>query len=392
MGPELLTRLMELSDVQEEVLSVLFKIADDNGWLITDTKDLRAMLRYIGENSKAYSLKYGNMPPQSLASIQRNIVHLEANGGELFFGEPALDIADWLATDSKGRGVINLLYSVDLVQSPLLYSTFLLWMLSELYEQLPEVGDLDRPRIVFFFDEAHLLFNNAPSALVQKVEQVVRLVRSKGVGIYFITQSPGDIPDTVLAQLGNKIQHALRAYTPKEQKVVRAAAESFRPNPAFDAQAAIGELGTGEALVSLLDAEGIPQMVERCKILPPRSYLGAAPSELVAERVQQSALYPKYATPTDGISAYEQLVSATEQAAAAEAAGAQEAAAGAQATQAAKQAEKAAAREAAAAEKARQKDAQRTKSAAGKVATGVLTTAGREISKSFIRGLFGTRK
>ncbi|MDR1765663.1 MAG: DUF853 domain-containing protein [Lachnospiraceae bacterium] len=313
MGPDLLARIMELTQVQTEVLSVVFKIADDNGWLLIDTKDLRAMLQYAGENAKQFMLKYGSLPSQTIAAIQRNIVHLEANGGEIFFGEPALDIADWLDADAQGRGVINLLHSVELIQNPLLYSAFLLWMLGDLYERLPEAGDLPQPKLVFFFDEAHLLFGTASKTLLSKVEQVARLIRSKGVGIYFITQSPSDIPDTVLAQLGNKIQHALRAYTPKEQKAVKAAAQGFRTNPAFDSETALGELGTGEALVSFLDQGGIPSVVERAKILPPRSLIAPSPDITVRASIDADPLFAKYAESFDRESAYELLVSKREQ-------------------------------------------------------------------------------
>jgi DNA helicase HerA-like ATPase len=307
MGPELLARIMELTEVQAEFLAIVFMIADDHGWMLTDTKYLKEMVAHVAENRKDYELEYGGVTTQSVASIQRNVVHLESIGGDIFFGEPELDLADWMTLDESGRGVINLLSCAELVQRPLLYSTFLLWMLSELYERLPEAGDLDKPKLVFFFDEAHLLFTDAPRALLTKVEQVARLIRSKGVGVYFITQVPTDIPDTVLAQLGNKIQHALRAYTPKEQKSVRAAAAGFRANPAFDSEQVLGELGTGEALISTLDAAGVPSIVQRAKVLPPRSFMGVAEAELIAARVAASPLYGKYAGVVDNISAYEQL-------------------------------------------------------------------------------------
>ncbi|MDR1796170.1 MAG: DUF853 domain-containing protein [Clostridiales Family XIII bacterium] len=417
MGPDLLSRIMELSDVQEEVLAVVFKIADDNGWLLIDTKDLRAMLAYVSEHAGEYSAMYGNMTAQSLASIQRNVVVLEEAGGTVFFGEPALSIADWLCQDDTGRGIINLLSCVQLVQSPLLYSTFLLWMLSELYELLPEAGDLDKPKIVFFFDEAHLLFHDAPKALLSKVEQVARLIRSKGVGVYFISQSPADVPDTVLAQLGNKIQHALRAYTPAEQKAVRAAAQSFRANPAFDTEEAIGALGTGEALVSLLGTDGVPQVVERAKILPPRSFMGAAEEDLIRQRIANSPLYGKYAAAVDGVSAYEQLsdVHAAAQQQAAEAAAAAEQQKQAEAAEkerqkqeaaAAKEQEKQAAAQQkeieklkAAEEKRQQKEieqlkrkqereAERRKQRMESVATSMFRTAGTSI----VRNLLGTKR
>lgn len=307
MGPDMLARILQLNDTQTGVLTIVFKIADDNGLLLLDMKDLRAMLQYVGDHHADYQTTYGNISAQSVGAIQRAMVALEASGGDVFFGEPELDIHDWMQVDQSGKGYINLLNCVELVQNPLLYSTFLLWMLSDLYENLPEAGDLDKPKMVFFFDEAHLLFNDAPKALLQKVEQVARLIRSKGVGIYFITQSPSDIPDTVLSQLGNKIQHALRAYTPKDQKAVKTAAESFRPNPAFDSEQTIGELGTGEALVSFLDAEGAPSMVERAFILPPQSFMGVAPEDVVSGMIQACPLYAKYHEAVDRESAYEKL-------------------------------------------------------------------------------------
>ena len=269
-GPELLARLLELTDVQREVLNIAFRIADEKGWLLIDLKDLKSMLTYVSDNAKEIRSTYGNVSPQTVGAIQRALLRLSDAGGDIFFGEPELDIYDWLATNESGKGFINILECAKLVSSPLLYSTFLLFMLSEIYEKLPEAGDLEKPKMVFFFDEAHLLFEDAPKALVQKVEQVVRLIRSKGVGVYFISQKPSDIPEDVLAQLGNKIQHALRAYTPLELKAVKAAAQSFRVNPSFDTFEVITQLGTGQALVSFLDEEGIPQIVEHARILPPQ--------------------------------------------------------------------------------------------------------------------------
>lgn len=263
MGPLLLARLLNLNDTQAGVLQLVFKIADDNGLLLLDLKDLRAMIQHVGENAKSFTTEYGNVSAASIGAIQRNLLALEEQGGDVFFGEPMLDIADLMQTDADGRGVINVLAADKLYHSPKLYSTFLLWMLSELFEQLPEVGDLDKPKLVFFFDEAHLLFADAPKALVEKVEQVVRLIRSKGVGVYFVTQNPLDVPETVLGQLGNRVQHALRAFTPRDQKAVKTAAETMRANPAFDAATAITELGVGEALVSFLDDKGRPEVVER---------------------------------------------------------------------------------------------------------------------------------
>ena len=307
MGPELLGRLLGLTEVQTGVLSVVFQVADDEGLLLLDLKDLRLMLQHVGDNAKEYKLSYGNVSSASVGAIQRALLQLEQAGGDMFFGEPALDIEDWFATDESGRGLINILDCTKLFLSPLLYSTFMLWMLSELYESLPEEGDLDKPKMVFFFDEAHLLFDDAPKGLLQKIEQVVRLIRSKGVGVYFVTQLPTDIPDTVLAQLGNKFQHALRAYTPKEQKAVRAAANSFRQNPEFDCAEAITQLETGEALVSVLDESGAPTVVQRAYILPPESAMGAIGDGVRAQVLANSPLFKKYADTVDSESAYELL-------------------------------------------------------------------------------------
>ncbi|MCQ2487349.1 MAG: DUF853 domain-containing protein [Clostridia bacterium] len=307
MGPLLMSRILGLNATQEAVLTCVFKIADDEGLLLIDTKDLRSMLKYAGENAKEYSATYGNMSPQSIAAIVRSVVALEANGGDQFFGEPALDIRDWITTDFNGKGMVNILDCQELFQSPIMYGTFLLWMLSELYETLPEVGDLDKPRMVFFFDEAHLLFEDASKALLSKVEQVVKLIRSKGVGIYFITQSPNDIPGGVLAQLGNKVQHALRAYTPAEQKAVKAAAMSFRENPEFDTYETLQNLATGEALVSVLDEKGIPTIAERCIILPPQCGNATITDEERDMKIKQSNLYMKYSSFVDRDSAYEFL-------------------------------------------------------------------------------------
>ena len=306
-GPDLLARLLELTDVQSGVLSIVFRVADDLGLLLIDLKDLKAMVKYVGENAKEIRNEYGNVSPQSIGSIQRALLRLEDAGGDIFFGEPELDIFDWLQTDSNGKGYINILECAKLVQSPLLYSTFLLWMLSEIYERLPEAGDLEKPKMVFFFDEAHLLFEDAPKALMQKVEQVVRLIRSKGVGVYFISQKPADIPENVLAQLGNRIQHALRAYTPQEQKAIRVAAQSFRVNPEFDTETEITQLGTGQALVSLLDEDGIPGIVQKARILPPQSSMAMADEILVKNNIAECPLNAKYSKPIDRQSAYEAL-------------------------------------------------------------------------------------
>ena len=307
MGPILLARLLGLSEVQEGVLNIIFHIADDNGLLLLDLKDLRTMVNYVGEHAKEYTLSYGQIATQSIGAIQRALLQLQDAGGDIFFGEPALDINDWLKCDSEGKGYINVLDCVRLVQSPLLYSTFLLWMLSELYEQLPEVGDLDKPKICFFFDEAHLLFNDAPKALLDKVEQIVKLVRSKGVGVYFITQNPADIPNAVLAQLSNKVQHALRAYTPAEQKAIKAAAESFRVNPDFDTETVLTELATGEALISFLQEDGTPSIVQRAMVIAPTCSMDQAPADAKEYIVAIDSLNPKYDVTIDRVRAYEIL-------------------------------------------------------------------------------------
>ncbi|WP_153114879.1 helicase HerA-like domain-containing protein [Rhodocyclus tenuis] len=306
LGPLLLARLLNLNDTQAGVLQLVFKIADDAGLLLLDLKDLRAMVQHVGDNAKSYTTEYGNISAASIGAIQRGVLTLGEQGGEHFFGEPMLDIADLMQTDD-GRGIINILAGEKLMGSPRLYSTFLLWLLAELFEQLPEVGDLDKPKLVFFFDEAHLLFNEAPPALLEKVEQVVRLIRSKGVGVYFVTQNPLDIPDTVLGQLGNRVQHALRAFTPRDQKAVKAAAQTLRANPAFDAEAAITELGVGEALVSFLDEKGRPAVVERAFVLPPASRIGPLSADERQTHIRASAIYGHYEAAVDRESAYEKL-------------------------------------------------------------------------------------
>ena len=307
MGPVLLARLLGLSEVQEGVLNIVFHIADDEGLLLLDLKDLRTMVNYVGEHAKEYTLSYGQISTQSVGAIQRALLQLEDAGGDIFFGEPALSIYDWLKTDADGKGYINVLHCVRLAQSPLMYSTFLLWMLSELYESLSEVGDLEKPRICFFFDEAHMLFNEAPKALVDKVVQIVKLVRSKGVGVYFCTQSPSDIPNSVLAQLSNKVQHALRAYTPAEQKAIKAAAESFRVNPDFDTATAITELATGEALISFLQEDGTPMVVQRAMVIAPACSMDAAPDDAKQYIVDNDQLGSQYRYTYDRDSAYEIL-------------------------------------------------------------------------------------
>ncbi len=307
MGPLLLARLLNLNDTQTGVLQLVFKIADDQGLLIIDLKDLRATIQYVGDNAKDFTTEYGNISAASIGAIQRGLMGIETQGGDKFFGEPMLDIADLMQTDADGRGVINILAADKLYNSPKLYSTFLLWMLAELFEQLPEVGDVDKPKLVFFFDEAHLLFNEAPKALLEKIEQVVRLIRSKGVGVYFVTQNPLDIPESVLGQLGNRVQHALRAFTPKDQKAVKTAADTMRANPEFDAATVIMELGVGEALVSFLDEKGRPAIVERGFIVAPGSRLGPlTPAERKAA-IENSVIFGHYEQVIDRESAYEKL-------------------------------------------------------------------------------------
>ena len=307
MGPLLLARLLNLNDTQTGVLQLVFKIADDQGLLLLDLKDLRAMIQHVGENAKTFTTEYGNVSTASIGAIQRGLLTLEEQGGDLFFGEPMLDIHDLMKVDENGRGVINILAADKLVQAPALYSTFLLWLLAELFEQLPEAGDLDKPKLVFFFDEAHLLFTDAPQALTDKVEQVVRLIRSKGVGVFFVTQNPLDVPEKILGQLGNRVQHALRAFTPRDQKAVQAAAQTMRANPKFDAAAAITELGVGEALVSFLDEKGRPTVVDRSMIFPPASRLGPLTPEERQAFIQASPLLATYGATVDRESAYELL-------------------------------------------------------------------------------------
>jgi DNA helicase HerA-like ATPase len=307
MGPLLLARMLDLNDTQAAVLTLVFKIADDEQLLLLDLKDLRAMLSHVATNAKAYMTQYGNVSPTSVAAIQRGLLALEQQGGDRFFGEPALDVHDLMRTDAQGRGIVNILAAEKLMGAPKLYATLLLWLVSELYERLPEVGDPEQPKLVFFFDEAHLLFTDAPPALLEKIEQVVRLIRSKGVGVYFATQNPLDVPDTVLGQLGNRVQHALRAYTPRDQKAVRAAATTLRPNPALDVEQAITELGVGEALVSFLDEKGRPSVVERAFVVPPGCRLGPLTAEERAQVIAASPLAARYDAIVDRESAYERL-------------------------------------------------------------------------------------
>lgn len=308
MGPLLLSRLLDLNDTQEGVLNIAFRIADEQKLLLLDLKDLRAILSFIAENAQELTTKYGNVTSQSVGTIQRALLVLENQKGDLFFGEPALEISDLMRTDRDGRGIVNIMAADKLMANPRLYATFLLWLLSELFEQLPEVGDLDKPKLVFFFDEAHLLFNGAPKVLLTAVEQVVRLIRSKGVGVYFVTQNPLDIPDTVLAQLGNRVQHALRAFTPRDQKAVRAAAETFRQNPKFKTEEAITQLAVGEALTSTLEGKGTPTMVERTHIAPPMAQVGPIAPQERAQCLTNSGFKGKYDTMIDRDSAYEELM------------------------------------------------------------------------------------
>ena len=377
MGPELLSRILSLTPAQEGILHIVFRIADDKGLLLLDLKDLRAMLNYVSEHRAEYMMTYGNITPQSVAAILRALLPLEQQGGDLFFGEPPLDIYDWMRTDADGRGMVNVLDCVKLVQNPTLYASFLLWMLSELFESLPEAGDLEKPKLVFFFDEAHLLFKGAPTALVDKIEQVVKLIRSKGVGVYFITQSPSDVPDTVLAQLGNRVQHALRAYTPSEQRAVRAAAQTFRPNPAFSTETAITELATGQALVSFLDAKGVPGIVERAMILPPQSAMGPIDDERRKAEIEADDLYGKYEDEVDNESAYE-IINAEREAMLQEE------------IAAAKEQQKKAAD--GAKEKKPASGGRKKKTAAERMADQAMNTIGREIGKSISRGLLGSLK
>ena len=313
MGPDLLGRLMELNETQTGVLNIVFKIADDNGLLLIDVKDLRAMLNFVGQNAAEFTVQYGMISTMTIGAIQRALLALESQGADKFFGEPSFDIYDLLQCEG-GKGVMNVLAADKLMLKPKLYSTFLLWLLSELYSTLPEVGDMDLPKLVFFFDEAHMLFEDTSKALQSKIEQVIRLIRSKGVGIYFVTQSPTDIPEDILGQLGNRVQHALRAYTPKDQKAVKVAAETFRANPEFDTYEAILQLETGEALVSLLDEKGAPSVVQRAKILFPLSQIGAITDDQRATIMRQSRLWGRYDNPVDRESAYEILVAATAEA------------------------------------------------------------------------------
>ncbi len=376
MGPELLSRLLGLNETQSGVLRIVFRIADDKELLLIDLKDLRAMLQFVGDNAGEYKLTYGNISSQSIGAIQRSLLTLEDEGGEIFFGEPSLELADWVDWAEDGRGVMNILECSELFKHPLLYGTFLLWMLSEIYEMLPEAGDLEKPKLAFFFDEAHLLFDDAPKALIEKVEQVARLIRSKGVSVWFITQNPTDIPESVLGQIGNRVQHALRAYTPNDQKALNAAAKSFRTNKDFDTAEAIQALGVGEALISVLDENGVPSIVQRANILPPKSSMNAVDAVLLQSVVLASTLRDKYGAEQDRESAYETL---SEQREAEE--------------KAAAEAEEKAAKEKAekAKEKAAKKSSGRKKTSVfEKAVSSTANTIGREIGKKIVRGIFGS--
>ena len=385
MGPLLLARVLGINELQSDILSVVFKIADDQNMLLIDTKDLKAMLNYADEHSKEFAAQYGNIAPASIAAITRAIVSLETQGADQFFGEPALNITDMLQTEN-GKGVISLLDCRRLILNPDMYSTFLLWMLSELYEMLPEVGDCPKPKMVFFFDEAHMLFDHASKDLLNRIEQIVKLIRSKGVGIFFVTQNPGDIPDGIMSQLGNKIQHALHAYSPNELRQVKAAADTYRANPAFDTAEAIQNLATGEAMVSTLDAGGVPSMVERCFILPPQSFNGACDDSLRSSLINGSLLYARYATAIDRDSAYEFLQRmGLEAQAAAEKEAADKEAAKQQAI-----ADKEAAKAQAAAEREAEREAQKKKTEVGRVAKSVSGTVGRQLGKTIGKTFGGT--
>jgi len=392
MGPDLLARLLNLNDTQSGILRIVFRIADDQGLLLIDLKDLRSMVQYVGDNAKEYKLTYGNISSQSVGAIQRALLTLEDEGGNIFFGEPDLELSDWMEWAEDGRGFMNILECQELFQHPMLYSTFLLWMLTEIYEMLPEAGDLDKPKLAFFFDEAHLLFKDAPKALLEKVEQVVRLIRSKGVSVWFITQNPTDLPDSVLGQIGNRIQHALRAYTPNDQKALRAAARSFRENEAFDTEDALQALGVGEALVSVLDEKGIPTIVERGGILPPRSSMDAVEGHVLQSFVLSSSFYEKYGTLKDRDSAYEAIQGIQEEA-----------------EQAAREAEEAERLEKERIQREKEEAKRRKeweKSISGytrtttrrrsrqspleKAINSTANTIGREVGKQIVRGIFGT--
>lgn len=401
MGPDLLSRLLDLNEIQTGVFSIIFRVADDKGFLLLDLKDLRAMVNWVGENASEFTSKYGNVSIQTIGAIQRALLVLEDQGGDKFFGEPSLDIMDWMVKDGDGRGYINILHGVTLFQSPLLYSTFMLWMLSEIYERLPEVGDVDQPKMIFFFDEAHLLFSEAPKALLQKMEQVIRLIRSKGVGIYFMTQVPTDIPQAVLGQIGNKIQHALRAFTPFEQKAIKGVANSFRTNPLFTTEEALQELSTGQALVSFLGEDGVPKVVEKAVIIPPESSIDAMDDPTRVYLLQNDPLRKKYHELLDRESAYEKLAEVVIPIAVAQSTG--EEADKALSPQEIEAQIEARAKELAKEMKASEKPAKgkktekaprtySSKSTTERTIDSAMTTIGREISRQLVRGLLGSLK
>lgn len=411
MGPTLFARLLNLTEIQAGVLNVVFRVADDHGLLLLDLKDLRAMLQFVGDNRAEFTTMYGNVSAASIGAIQRALLAFEEEGGEQFFGEPELDIRDWMRTGKEGKGYINILSSKRLIQSPTVYATFLLWMMTDLFEKLPEVGDLDKPRMIFFFDEAHLLFTDCPKALVQKIVQVVKLIRSKGVGIYFVTQSPSDIPNDVLAQLSNRVQHALRAYTPAEQKAISAAAKGFRVNPTFDTKTALTELGVGEALVSFLDADGIPNIVERAGILPPQSLMGIADENAVKTYILSDEFEVKYRESFDRESAFEIITKANEELEEQRLREAEEAAAEKERLKAEAEAEKQrlkaelaaqkaaekaqlaeqrrAEKEALAAQKAAEKEAEAKKKAVQRAATAATSSVMRSVSTNIVNTVLG---
>jgi len=374
MGPLMLSRLMGLTDAQEGALNIAFKIADEEGLLLLDLKDLRALLKDLASRGKQITTDYGNVTDMTVGAIQRRLVVIEEQGGEKFFGEPALKIDDLMRKTGDGRGYVNILAAEKLITSPQVYATFLLWLMSELFQQMPEVGDQEKPKLVFFFDEAHLLFADAPPALVQKIEQTVKLIRSKGVGIYFVTQNPLDVPDSVLAQMGNRVQHALRAYTPRDQKAVEVAATTFRPNPAFKTAEVISQLGKGEALVSMLDQKGVPEMVQRTLIRPPSSRMGVITDEERQKAIKNSPVYGEYEQAVDRESAYEKL-----QAKAVKAADAQAKAADAQAKAA----------EAKTQAKASPRPAPQRDTATDRFVKNAASSIGRQLGSALVRGILG---
>jgi uncharacterized protein len=375
MGPLLISRLLDLNDTQSGVLNAVFQIADDAGLLLLDLKDLRSMLGFVGENASQYTTEYGNISKATVGAIQRGLLELEGQGTAAFFGEPALDIFDLMKTGDAGKGVVNILAAQKLMQTPKAYATFLLWLLAELFERLPEVGDLDKPKLVFFFDEAHLLFDDVPKALLEKIEQVVRLIRSKGVGVFFISQSPIDIPESVAGQLGNRVQHALRAFTAKDQKAIKATAETFRTNPALDVASVIIELGVGEALISFLDEKGAPGVVQRAFIYPPRSKIGPIDEATRKQLIAQSTLNGKYEQAVDRESAYELLQKKAEEAAKAR-----------EAEEAAKEAEKQRAEE----EKRRRRSKNDPEDLLGNLANSAAKAIGSRAGREIVRGLLGS--